>query len=118
MSNLINTHYYDGKWNVDFVNYKISHEDFIECISEINNKFNCESIRKVSNLVLTDLKNNWDPSNNISFEYICIYVWNKVKSNEDLLPLFKEQYQDILNGTCSQGRTTRLYQIYLIVKDM
>lgn len=40
MSNLNNTHYYDGKWNSDITNCKIPHEDFIKCINEINDIFN------------------------------------------------------------------------------
>jgi len=110
-----NTHYYDGKWEIKIPDIKVNHDDFIKCIDEINLFFKCCQVYKVSKLVTTDLENNWDPSNNISFEYLLTFVWNKVKNNSDLIPLFKEQYTDILKGTCSQGRTTRMYQIYVLL---
>ena len=41
-----NTHYYDGKWNIEFTNYKVNHDDFVKCINEINLTFNTEKVKK------------------------------------------------------------------------
>lgn len=110
-------HFYDYKWNsiYESIKKKLTLQiDFEICLSEINNKNN--NTIKVSNLLLNDRKNNYDEKNNISVEELISYTWPLVK-NTDFENLFFEQYLDIMNGTCSQGRTTRIFQILHLLID-
>lgn len=66
-------------------------------------------------------KNNYDPANNIHVEDLFPRTWRFVKHyDEDGIGVFLEQIAEVTNGSCSQGRTTRIYQFYeyhMISKD-
>ena len=114
MSQKTNTHYYDGKLP------KLELEDlplsFLECVEEIraasiDSKYK-NLLNAALNLVSIDRKNNYDPKNDLHFEKLLPYIWNKIKLSDDqgVKELFFEQLADITRGPCSQGRTTRIYQ--------
>ena len=64
-------------------------------------------------IMLRDEANNWDPLNGIHSEHLLTLVWNKIVTYEAAVKrMFFEQYAEILNGSCAQGRVTRIYQFY------
>jgi len=65
------------------------------------------------NLIRNDTSNNYDKENNIETIDILARTWFFVKRLpiEDRKILL-EQIGEIRNGTCSQGRTTRIFQIF------
>lgn len=61
-----------------------------------------------------DKQNNYDPTNKVSVEDILPRLWIIVEKWEDSAKLiFLEQIADVVNGSCSQGRTTRLFQLII-----
>lgn len=133
-ANLINTHHYDGKW-VDYyqaVKAKLlpmtaatamttttavttNHDNFHLAIQQITSKW--PQLARVSRLLLTDRANNYDAANQVSVEELLPLVWSHCQGKADLELLFKEQYADIVNGPCAQGRTTRLFQLLVAICD-
>lgn len=72
-----------------------------------------ETIRNMLNLIKNDRDNNYDKENNICTIDILSRTWYYVKK----LPIedhkiLLEQIEEIKNGTCAQGRTTRLFQVF------
>lgn len=99
---------------------------FINCLKEINNFLNLDknleiylkiNAQKSINLLANDRKNNYDDKNKINVELLLPVIWNKIKNynNISLYSVFVEQIADIIiNGPCSQGRTTRIIQLLSI----
>ena len=136
MNNLsCNTHDYDTFLNEKFDNYKllddcflISPMEFKECVLEIKNRLEFDedinkyisyeikkNCFKVLDLVLDDRKKNIDEKNKISFEDLLPRVWRFIQYYEpQCIGVFFEQLSEILNGSCPQGRTTRIFQFYSI----
>jgi len=125
-----NTHDYDGKWRqqyleiIDRVTKPDSSVTFEVCIRQITD-FQCTdrsvylrpNLIRVSTLLLKDKANNYDHVNKLSVEELLPIVWFHCRDDTDLRLLFREQYADILNGPCAQGRTTRLFQILSAISD-
>lgn len=120
------THYYDGRWShlyqekiktiKDTKDTKdINPESFETTVGEINQKWPMAIV--VSNLLLTTRQQNYDDKNSISLEELLPIVWYLIKAlphgeqKQDIENIFIEQYMDIRNGSCAQGRTTRIFQI-------
>lgn len=157
MSNLLQTHNYDGKWKSRkqeifskddelFANYpketifpKRELEDFVNLFSDERHK--ASALRFLT--VLENPRNNHDPANDVNATEILTRIWRrmefqnprKIENDEQLKLIYKppencenitefaresfetlarslcEQIADIQNGSCMQGRTTRLFQI-------
>ena len=136
MNNLsCDTHDYDTFLNDKYENFRdlddcflIEPMKFEECVGEIKNrllfdeeidKFINKEIKdncfKVLDLVLNDRKQNIDNTNKIDFEDLLPRVWRFIQHYEaQCMRVFFEQLSEILNGTCAQGRTTRIFQFYSI----
>ena len=127
--NKLETHNYDGRLSKVITTKKnISEKEFeifIKCLVEINtflkldSFFNTESkinAKKSIHLLANDRANNYDEKNRIHVELLLPIIWNKVKKHNDstIYQAFIEQISDIMNGSCPQGRTTRLIQLLLI----
>jgi hypothetical protein len=128
MSNYLNTHYYDGSLKEGYkqlVKKQDKDTDFLTINMTIDTLFNelydtlgklkviDGNIRNMLELMRNDTKNNYDPLNDIDTIDILNRTWYYVKKLplEDRIMLFS-QIGEIRNGPCSQGRTTRIYQIY------
>lgn len=137
MSVFIDVHEFDGKWNfVPKQNYtrqeKIKEfEHLLELfkIHRINNQYSVchKGIHLISNNI--QLPDNYDSKNKVYADDILMEICMKIKGlqldsvinkNEiikDILSLIDEQVSDMYRlGQCSQGRSTRLYQIYLTLE--
>ena len=128
MENNLNTHYYDGTIGIiykDLVkiddNELINNISFNECLNEILNtldNFKDNEIDKIlckNTLFLfeNDSKNNYDELNDIQLEDILVRTWKFIRFYEKETKLiFLEQIADIYNGSCAQGRITRIFQFY------
>jgi hypothetical protein len=118
----LNTHSYDGKL-IELAKYIInnfeavlSFDDTIkEMILSINNTNykKKEDVVKVLNLLNNDRKNNTDNTNKISVEELLPRLWEVIRDNSEKENEYVyEQLADILNGTCPQGRCTRIIQLF------
>jgi hypothetical protein len=127
MSKLLNTHYYDTQlrdqykrlserqnkttdflsipWTVDML--------FSEIYSSLDKLNMDNNVRQMLDLLKRDNRSNYDQLNDIHTLDILTRTWYYVRKLpiEDQKMLF-EQIGEIKNGTCAQGRTTRIFQIY------
>ena len=132
MSNPLNTHYYDGSLKEQYkklVEIQNSTTNYLNNIPrndilfhEINQNLLklpntspklVHFVQRILQLLSYDLNNNYDSMNDINTLDILSRTWFyvKKKSIEEQVP-FYQQLLEIHNGTCAQGRTTRIYQIY------
>jgi hypothetical protein len=127
----LNTHYYDKKigniyrelcliQNTNYnylVNIITPQQLFNELFQSLDaiqlTSSTKDTIRNMLNLIRNDTSNNYDKENNIETIDILARTWFFVKRLpiEDRKILL-EQIGEIRNGTCSQGRTTRIFQIF------
>ena len=113
-------HHYDSQWRSLYLEIRNKHPDKTPyctrslnvLLGEINRTLNDPLVNQVSDLLLNTPSQNYDPVNDVDFVELLSLTWSLITS--DLIDLFKEQYTDILNGTCSQGRTTRIFQILVV----
>ena len=139
------THFYDGKIKEQYKIYRNYDEkncvtfdyifllfnfnivldeitQFIENYKSVNENIILikKNAMKTIQLFKTQDKQNYDPKNDIHVNDILPRVWRFIKNDKDKLLklIFLEQIADIsAKGSCSQGRTTRLYQIYALYMD-
>lgn len=116
------THNYDGKLIniVNSIREKFNSEiNFEESIIEIVKL--CEEInynRKLEvhiclKLFINDRNSNHDNTNNVSVEDILPRLWTIIRKwDKDGKEVFLEQLADVVHGSCPQGRTTRLLQLF------
>jgi hypothetical protein len=127
----LNTHYYDThlkniykelcnlqNTNSNYLSNTITNETLFRELNESLDALDTthiskDTIRKMLQLVQNDNYGNYDSANDIETLDILSRTWFYVKKLplEDRKILF-EQLGEIQNGTCSQGRTTRIFQIY------
>ena len=124
---MINTHYYDGKWmnelekvlkldNDKFQNFDLKIPNFNEIPDFLQTNLNSQKMyEKMAN---KDDKDNYDPLNKINAVDLLSRILRIIEQSED--PETKQTIKDCLieqlsdtftSGQCSQGRTTRLFQI-------
>jgi hypothetical protein len=128
MAKYLNTHYYDGglkdtykkmveKQNkeTDFLTIKWTIDILFNELYDTLNKLGIKNndVINMLELIRNDSKNNYDPLNDIDTMDILTRTWYYVRKLplDDRNMLFS-QIGEIKNGPCSQGRTTRIYQIY------
>ena len=127
------THHYDGnikllyKSLVEIDNVELNNNvSFNNALNEIFTKvesFENGTIDKVyckNTLYLfeNDTQNNYDVTNDIHLEDILTRTWRFVRiSDIDILQLFLEQLADVYNGSCPQGRITRIFQFYRLFME-
>jgi len=69
-----------------------------------------------AHIILANIGNmaNYDSTNHKYADDILVLLSMHMDKDADLLPLVEEQLQDMLQlGQCAQGRTTRLWQLYV-----
>lgn len=111
---MTDTHSYDGKWGDNYRKIIANIEpdiSFIQAVYEIQSRSSDPRVSEVSRIILAG--GNYDHSNRVDFCEMLPIVWSLVKDSP-LESLFYEQYMDILNGSCPEGRSTRLYQVLLV----
>ena len=112
------SHDYDSQWRSIYIDIRDKHAfqtiPLDDLVDEINRTLNHPMINQVSVLLVNTPIQNYDPINNVDFVELLSLTWRLVVGS-DLIELFKEQYLDILNGTCPQGRTTRIFQILAVL---
>ena len=128
-----NTHDYDGKLREKWFQMRpmllekylpncLSFDDTIAEIEEWLDKkyYNVKRIgraRRSIKILTSQRRGNFDSRNEIDVEELLPILWNQVKSHEDIHDTFYEQFCDITGGSCSQGRSTRLFQ-FLFLFDL
>ncbi|UJR29932.1 hypothetical protein I4U23_017479 [Adineta vaga] len=133
MATSCNTHAYDGKLRAKWFEIRpmllekylpncLSFDDTLKEIEQWLDKkyFNVKRIgraRRSLRILATHRKSNFDSRNEIDVEELLPILWNQVKNQEDIHDTFYEQFCDITGGSCSQGRSTRLFQ-FLFLFDL
>jgi hypothetical protein len=128
-----NTHDYDGKLRDKWFQMRpmlvekylpncLSFDDTIKEIEQWLNKkyYNVKRIgraRRSIDILTSQRRSNFDSRNDIDVEELLPILWNQVKNQEDIHNTFYEQLCDITGGSCSQGRSTRLFQ-FLFLFDL
>jgi hypothetical protein len=128
-----NTHAYDGKLRDKWFEIRpmliekylpncLSFDETIKQIEEWLEKkyYNVKRIgraRRSIKILTSQRKSNFDSRNEIDVEELLPILWDKVKNQEDIHDTFYEQLCDITGGSCSQGRSTRLFQ-FLFLFDL
>ncbi|MEX0596282.1 MAG: hypothetical protein WD512_07255, partial [Candidatus Paceibacterota bacterium] len=122
----LNTHHYDGQLHTLYreiegmVKDPPSLETTYQEISELINSLLADDkkARKDTHNILNILRTstgtsaNYDGSNNINVDKLLPLVWACVKEYDNSAKIiFLEQIQEMRNGLCPQGRTTRLIQL-------
>lgn len=125
------THSYDGQlkevikrvgienWQIiDPDIKKIEFREFIEILNLLSLPRKAATVRAV-NIIIKGIGNpsNFDSTNNLCVDdilyQICLYL-KLIEYDPEILPIITEQLADIVtSGSCSQGRCTRLFQVYL-----
>lgn len=93
------------------------HEYVVNCM--IDQKIKTKALKAV-HLLEKDhgTKRNIDDTNNINIGHLLPRVWQIVKKLEQSgKNVFIQQLADITKGSCSQGRSIRLVQFYIIYKS-
>lgn len=124
----LNTHFYDGKLEKPYqrlkaqINMDINVEivPLDKTIAEITQYMADYTSLKTKSEINTALrmlqlfqseKGNWDEANKIDARELLRFVWHRVRDfDPSAKSMFLEQLIDIQNGSCPQGRTTRLLQ--------
>ncbi|CAF1454796.1 unnamed protein product [Adineta steineri] len=133
MTTSCNTHDYDGKLREKWFEIRsilikeylpncLSFDDTIKEMEQwLDKKYsNVKRIgraRRSIKILTTQRQSNFDSKNDIDVEELLPILWNKVKNQEDIHDTFYEQLCDITGGSCSQGRSTRLFQ-FLFLFDL
>ncbi|CAF1274530.1 unnamed protein product [Adineta ricciae] len=133
MATSCNTHSYDGKLREKWFEIRpmliekylphcLSFDDTLKDIERwLDRKyFNVKRIgraRRSLRILTTHRRTNFDTRNDIDVEELLPILWNQVKKQADIHDTFYEQLCDITGGSCSQGRSTRLFQ-FLFLFDL
>ncbi len=73
--------------------------------------------RRALDILRSERRGNFDSKNDINVEELLPILWHMVKDQTDIHNTFYEQLCDITGGSCSQGRSTRLFQ-FLFLFDL
>lgn len=124
---LLNTHYYDGKCSPTDIppSQYYTDEVFERSIREIREKMYLPdvslsqaqraSVSRTLDLLNASKKNNFDSTDHLDSSFLLVKIWEKLNKEpaKDLYWFF-EQLADIVDsGPCPQGRSKRLFSVYL-----
>lgn len=110
----LNTHSYDRLWASQYHQLKgpfLPCYSFSKVLQEIETRFLDPAVNQVINLLKQG--GNYDQSNQVDFEELLPIVWILLYNHPGLEEIFLEQLKDILNGSCPEGRCTRIFQVFL-----
>ena len=124
MNNNDNVHQFDGLLKDDYVKmcdldnkYLKNEISFSQCLNEILSSNNDKVINIINKIILSP-ESNYDSANNINFTDLFPRVWKFYRIyNSHEKCVFFDQIIEMESGLCSQGRTTRIFQIYRIWID-
>lgn len=118
MANLLNTHHYDGKLNLECIPkltqiQELTLEQKKEKGMALLSLISKESFPFLDKII-QDIGSpaNFDFSNNLRADDLICLCWD-FKENPDFIFLLNEQLMGMATGFCPQGRTHRLFQLIL-----
>lgn len=105
-----NTHFYDGK--LPEINIQTPDKSLVKTIQEIKLQFSDQRVHKCLDLFLQ--KDNYDQLNKLDAGILLRVVWARLPP--ELMECFRDILIEIIEkGPCVQGRTIRLYQLYISI---
>jgi hypothetical protein len=127
MAERLNTHAYDGNLYECVRGLNVSDDQKRSAFGNLANQFtNARALRWLT-AITNDIgrEPNFDVSNNQYADDVLWAVYQKMFRDgelrddmDEMISLLEEQLADIHGGPCPPGRATRIYQIWLIVKEM
>lgn len=115
----LQTHFYDHKCQKIILLRKNSSDEFIQTLTNYLPKIHNVIAKEAMLLIIRDVghQDNCDDTKNIWAEDI-LYEIITHPASKDCQGIIEEQLADIIEyGQCSQGRVTRLLQIYLALMN-
>ena len=116
-----NVHIYDGHLKGIYTDeHKYSNSEKRELIESFAKILSKQPALKMLALILKDINNgsNYDSSNDIDASDVLATILTHKVMTKDIVKLLEEQLVDTFSlGQCPQGRSTRMIQIYNIIKD-
>jgi len=115
------THDYDSRLEQPYQHfveidnqYLIEPQPFEQVINEIIQYITNRTVFDTINLIVNNQSGNYDERNKINVQDLLVRTWRFVKLyDKSGIECFLEQLSDISQqGSCSQGRVTRIYQFY------
>lgn len=118
----LNTHDYDGKlkelatYLLEKYQADVTFDESIEEIKKLTEEtkyLRKGEVFRCLELFVSDKNNNYDNTNNVKIENILPKLWTIIRKWEtDGKLVMLEQLADVVHGSCSQGRNTRLLQLF------
>ena len=111
-------HVYDYSYQHESYEMNMTREEKIVLMESIRDRMTNPMARSGAEMIMANMDGdaNWDRTNNKRAEDLLALISKHLPA--DLLYLVEEQLQDMVQlGQCAQGRTTRLWQIYLLCKN-
>lgn len=118
-----NVHTYDGQLRGIFDDEnKYTDDEKRELFSAFAELLSNQSALKMIAMIIDGIGKeggaNYDPINKVDVSNILASILTRGVMSNDILVLLEEQLADNFNlGQCPQGRSTRMIQIYSIVRD-
>jgi hypothetical protein len=113
----IDVHSFDYSYaNQDHEVVNMTVDRKIQWINRLIQIMNDSQARYGAELILANIGNlaNQDRTNNKTAEDLLVLLAQYMTKDQSLLPLVEEQLSDMVQlGQCAQGRTTRLWQLYV-----
>jgi len=118
----LNTHAYDGA-------LKDRKEQIIQDLERVKNIDKEKAFEELRTLLaLPPVQNalftmivsgppqaNHDPTNDLDAKSLLYLCWEKRGLDTDMIPLLRLAFEDMLTGSCPQGRSTRFFQVLVSI---
>ena len=122
LQNWTDTHIYDGQLKERIALYpslrQKRHASVVKMMRKCFSNINSSPWLKKT---LVENQQNYDPTNDVdATDILCsIYdIYSTDPSKKEIIEnLMKEQFEDMATGFCSQGRCTRLLQVFFATKE-
>jgi hypothetical protein len=114
-TNFIDVHFFDGMLKTKVGKY--TREEKCEAFAELEGKLQNPVAIRMLQVITEDLSTqaNYQPENDLEASDILFEIVKDM--DPDLLFTLEEQLADIILGLCPSGRTTRLLQLLLAIRD-
>lgn len=116
----LETHHYDGKL-LDMARkiQKAEIDDKMEMFQEFEQFVHSPYFGKMKHDDYSRNGANYDNTNNVDAVDILVEIFKRYKTlsdekKKDLLQILNSQIEDMVSGFCSQGRCTRLLQVFFV----
>lgn len=120
--NSLNTHTYDGalkerKQQIIADLERVKDVEKTQAFEELRTLLALPPIQNAlfSMIVSGPPQANHDPTNDLDAKNLLYLCWEKKGLDTDMIPLLRLAFEDMLTGSCPQGRSTRFFQVLVSI---